>query len=100
MNVETLRQVPLFESLDTEAAHELCELLESLGPFKVREPYVKPLGGKLFEMRMKGSSGIGRAIYIAASGQRLVVLHVFIKKSNKTPQGAIRIAMQRAREVT
>ena len=30
MNVETLRQVPLFESLDNEAAHELCELLESL----------------------------------------------------------------------
>jgi CRP/FNR family transcriptional regulator, cyclic AMP receptor protein len=30
MNVETLRQVPLFESLDAEAAHELCELLESL----------------------------------------------------------------------
>src|SRR5262245_10410153 len=30
MNVETLRHVPLFESLDTEAAHELCELLENL----------------------------------------------------------------------
>ena len=30
MNVETLRQVPLFESLDDEAAHELCELLENL----------------------------------------------------------------------
>src|SRR4030095_7682034 len=30
MNVETLRQVPLFESLDAEAAHELCGLLESL----------------------------------------------------------------------
>ena len=30
MNVETLRQVPLFESLDDEAAHELCELFESL----------------------------------------------------------------------
>ena len=30
MNVETLRHVPLFESLDDEAAHELCELLESL----------------------------------------------------------------------
>src|SRR5919201_1748370 len=29
-NVETLRQVPLFESLDDEAARELCELLESL----------------------------------------------------------------------
>ena len=30
MNVETLLHVPLFESLDTEAGHELCELLESL----------------------------------------------------------------------
>jgi len=30
MNVETLRHVPLFESLDHEAAHELCELLESI----------------------------------------------------------------------
>jgi uncharacterized membrane protein len=30
MNVETLRHVPLFESLDNEAAHELCELFESL----------------------------------------------------------------------
>jgi uncharacterized membrane protein len=30
MNVETLRHVPLFESLDNEAARELCALLESL----------------------------------------------------------------------
>ena len=30
MNVETLRHVPLFESLDAKAAHELCELLESV----------------------------------------------------------------------
>lgn len=30
MNLETLRHVPLFESLDNEAAHELCELLESI----------------------------------------------------------------------
>src|SRR5437764_2415631 len=30
MNVETLRQVPLFESLDDEATHELCDLLESV----------------------------------------------------------------------
>ena len=29
MNIETLRHVLLFESLDNDAAHELCELLES-----------------------------------------------------------------------
>ena len=30
MTIDTLRQVPLFESLDNEAAGELCHLLESL----------------------------------------------------------------------
>src|SRR5205823_3902872 len=30
MTVETLRHVPLFESLDNETAKELCELLENL----------------------------------------------------------------------
>ncbi|PYJ67885.1 MAG: hypothetical protein DME76_14225 [Verrucomicrobia bacterium] len=30
MTIETLRQVPLFESLDNEAAGELCHLLDSL----------------------------------------------------------------------
>ncbi len=30
MTVETLRQVPLFESLDDATARELCELIETL----------------------------------------------------------------------
>jgi phage-related protein len=66
----------------------------------VREPYVKPLGSKLFEIRMKGKDDIARAIYIAATGQRLVVLHAFQKKTAKTPRSAIRIALERAKEVT
>jgi len=77
----------------------IAEMLEALGPFQVREPYVKPLGEKLFEIRMKGKSGIGRAIYMAAAGQRLMVLHAFIKKTAKTPRSAIRTAMERAKEV-
>ncbi len=32
MTIDTLRQVPLFESLDNEAAGELCHLLESVDP--------------------------------------------------------------------
>jgi len=77
----------------------IAELLETFGPFQVREPYVKPLGNKLFEMRMKGKSGIARAIYLAASGQRLVVVHAFVKKTPKTPQSALHIAMKRAKDV-
>src|SRR6266576_223765 len=30
MTIDTLRQVPLFESLDNEAADELCQLLTSI----------------------------------------------------------------------
>jgi len=65
----------------------------------VREPYVKPLGDKLWEIRMKGPSGIARAIYIAATGQRIVVLHAFVKKTRKTPRAAIALAAKRAKEV-
>ena len=77
----------------------IAELLETFGPFQVREPYVKPLGNKLFEIRMKGKDGIARAIYVAGSGRRLVVLHAFLKKTAKTPRSAIRLALERAKEV-
>jgi phage-related protein len=77
----------------------IAELLEAFGPFQVREPYVKPLGMKLFEIRMRSKEGIGRAIYVAAPGQRLIVLRAFVKKTAKTPRSAIRIALERAKEV-
>ena len=76
----------------------IAEMLKAFGPFQVREPYVKPLREKLFEIRMKGKEGIGRAIYMAAPGQRLVVLHAFMKKTAKTPRSAIRKALARAKE--
>jgi phage-related protein len=60
---------------------------------------VKPLGHKLWEIRMKGRSGIARAIYVTATGQRIVVLHAFVKKTQKTPRSAIEMALKRAEEV-
>lgn len=76
----------------------IAEMLESLGADKVREPYVKSLGNKLWEIRMKAPPGIARAIYVTVTGRRIVVLHAFIKKTQKTPQAAVRIAMQRKKE--
>lgn len=76
----------------------IAELLMDQGPQRVHEPYVKPLGDKLWEMRMKGRDGIARAIYIAAYGRRLVVLHVFVKKTEKTPRMALDTAASRARQ--
>jgi phage-related protein len=77
----------------------IAELLETFGPLHVREPYVRSLGRKLFEIRMKGRDGIARAIYVAAGGQRLVVLHAFVKKTAKSPRAAIRVALARAKGV-
>ena len=61
----------------------ISELLESFGPLRVGLPHVRPLGEKLSEMRLTGRDGIGRAIYTAAAGRRLVVLDAFVKKTQK-----------------
>jgi len=47
---------------------------------------------------MKGQPGIARAIYITVKGQRIIVLHAFVKKSQKTPRAAIELARQRLKE--
>ena len=78
--------------------YRIVELLETFGPSQVREPHIKHLEGKLWEMRMKGRDGIARAIYLAAQGQRLVVVHAFIKKTPRTPRGALELARRRAAE--
>jgi phage-related protein len=75
------------------------ELLQSHGLERVREPYVKHLEDALWEMRMKGRSGIARAVYVTAVGKRIVVVHVFAKKTQKTPRREIAMAMKRSKEI-
>jgi phage-related protein len=78
----------------------IARLIEAEGVHKLREPYVKHLEGPVWEMRMKGRDGIARAAYVTASGPRVVVVHVFSKKTQKTPRRDIEIALKRAKEVT
>jgi len=75
------------------------ELIRSRGLEKVGEPYVKHLQGGLWEMRIKGKDGISRAIYVVAKPKRIVVVRVFVKKTQKTPQKELKIALQRAKEI-
>jgi phage-related protein len=60
---------------------------------------VEYLEGALWEMRIKGRSGIARAVYVTAVGKRIVVVHVFEKKTQKTPRREIATALKRAKEV-
>ena len=45
-----------------------------------------------------GKGGAGRAIYVGQKGQRLVILHAFVKKSQKTPKRHLETARERAYE--
>ena len=76
----------------------IAELVERFGLEQVREPYVKHLQGKLWEMRMSGRTGIARSIYVTATERRVVVLHSFIKKTQKSPRSALETALRRAKE--
>ncbi len=73
----------------------IAELLETFGPHSVGMPHVRPIEGKLWEMRMQGRDGIARALYVAAHERRLVVLHAFVKKTQTTPRAAIAMARKR-----
>ena len=73
----------------------IAELLETFGPQKVGLPHVRPLERKLWEMRMHGRGGIARAVYAAVRGRSLLVLHVFVKKTQATPRRAIETALKR-----
>lgn len=102
--VETLNDVVDAELEDLPADMRarfvhISRLIEEFGIERVREPHVKHLRGPLWEMRMKGRDGISRAIYVTATGQRVVVVRVFVKKTQKTPNREIELAMKRAKEV-
>ena len=85
---------------DMQAAFlRLAERIEAVGLQRVGQPHVKPLSGKLWEMRLSGRDGIARAIYVTAAGRRVVVVHAFVKKSQKTPHAALELAQRRAKEI-
>jgi phage-related protein len=77
----------------------LERMISQIGLETLREPYVKHLDGKLWEMRVTGRDGIARAIYVTAIGRRVVILRAFIKKTQQTPRSEIDLAQRRAKEV-
>ncbi len=90
------------DSLSSESKAKfifIADLLTEYG-LNVREPYVKPITGtrKLFEIRIKDRQNIHRIFYFAFTGRRLVLLHGFTKKTDKTPTREIEIAEGRMKD--
>ena len=76
----------------------LVELLIEFGP-DLRMPHSRSMGDGLFELRPRGREGIGRALYCYVIGERVVILHGFVKKTQATPERELKIARKRMKEV-
>jgi phage-related protein len=77
----------------------LSEIIEEHGLDALPRDAVDHLEDKLWELRLTGKSGISRAIYVTAHGQRVVIVRVFVKKTQKTPSRELRLARERAKDV-
>jgi phage-related protein len=77
----------------------LAERIRHAGLDTLREPHVKHLEGKLWEMRLTGKDGIARALYVTAVGRRVIVVRAFAKTTQRTPRAEIDLALRRAREM-
>jgi len=77
----------------------LTGLLAEFG-LDLRMPHTRAMGGGLFELRPRGPEGIARVFYCTRVGRKIVILHVFVKKTQETPKRELDIARRRQREIT
>lgn len=76
----------------------VLELMEVHGA-NLGAPHTTAMGGGLFEVRAKAKEGIGRALFCYVRGRRLVILHAFVKKTQKTPRKELDLARARMKEI-
>ena len=77
----------------------IAQLIEEKGLEHVGEPHVKHIEGRIWEMRLKGRRGISRVLHVTAVGKRMVIVRVFVKKTEKTPRREIELGLTRAKSV-
>lgn len=93
-------QEQILDLPDTLAARYivLTRRMMAIGP-NLGEPHTKAMGEGLFELRLKAAEGIARVFFCTLIGRRIVMLHSFIKKTERTPKRELDVAHNRMREV-
>ena len=76
----------------------ILEMIEDLGP-NLGKPHTAAMGDGLFEIRAKGKEGIGRSFFAIAVENEIIILHSFVKKSQKTPKKELEKARKRLKEL-
>lgn len=89
------------DELANEPKAEIFRVFQMLSKYGIDLglPFVRPLESKIYEIRAKDKSGIYRVLYFAHRDKTFILLHGFIKKSQKTPRKEIDIALKRMKEV-
>ena len=76
----------------------LADRMIGFGP-NLGMPHTRSMDKGLFEMRLKATEGIARVFFFTQTGQRMAMLHQFVKKSQKTPAKEIKLARRRMKEM-
>ncbi len=77
---------------------KLTGRMEIFGP-DLGMPHSRAMGNGLFELRLIGAEGIARIFYCTQVERRVMMLHCFIKKTNRTPRAELATALRRMLEV-
>ncbi|MEK6743073.1 MAG: type II toxin-antitoxin system RelE/ParE family toxin [Nitrospirota bacterium] len=72
--------------------------MEVSGP-NLGMPHTRAMGDGLYELRLKSEEGIARVFYCTIVGNKIVMLHQFVKKTDKTPPKELEIARRRMKEI-
>lgn len=85
------------DSLPIDTQAKVFRLIDLLAKYAVllKEPYARQVKGKVRELRIKDSQGAIRVLYFTFTGRRIILLHGFIKKTEKTPIRDIELAEKR-----
>jgi phage-related protein len=75
-----------------------AERMEIFGP-DLGMPHTRAMGQGLFELRLKAAEGIARVLYCAVVDRQIVMLHQFVKKTDKTPARELETARRRMKEL-
>ncbi|MEW6215604.1 MAG: type II toxin-antitoxin system RelE/ParE family toxin [Nitrospirota bacterium] len=85
------------DALSNEIQAKVFRTMKLLKDYGVllKEPYTRQVRGKIRELRIRDSGGAVRIFYFTFTGKRIILLHGFIKKTERTPLREIGIAEKR-----
>lgn len=97
-------RVPIIEYLDELSVKEKAKILKYIEFLRVHdgvldEPYSKHIKDKIRELRVDFSRKRHRIFYFTFINKNIILLHVFLKKTEKTPLREIEMAKENYEDV-